>query len=349
MTELEVLTKLINILQNDAIEDTKLNNPNGLKQMFKWSQKIILMNNLNDIYWYLNINFVQKVNKNWEDWQNCKYSFENLPGLIRTWLGREPKRLSIDDTKIGELLTREAVYARFNKYHQVWAWLIDDNKNKIIFYNSDLNLNKWTDKDNIKVQVAEVDQSHNLTTNYKGVDRKLLSDKILSGSIVYVFDSIEPYLYEFKGQFIYDSGPFFEETELENGQIFFKKIINLRRATNVHFDINSKNMSERIFVEGELTQQIIDTHSRKNIRNAYFSSVDDPYVCRLCGKKYNKYQSSEGIIEIHHLYPIRNGTRETKLEDVVGLCPNCHRWVHSIKSDHVLTFKELKNKYNRTH
>ena len=35
------------------------------------------------------------------------------------------------------------------------------------------------------------------------------------------------------------------------------------------------------------------------------------------------------MIEIHHLDPIAEGERETKVEDVIPLCRNCHNGAHS--------------------
>lgn len=50
-----------------------------------------------------------------------------------------------------------------------------------------------------------------------------------------------------------------------------------------------------------------------------------------CDTRY-RYLWIENLLEIHHLLPLSSAitiTGEgTSLEDVVGLCPNCHRSVH---------------------
>lgn len=52
----------------------------------------------------------------------------------------------------------------------------------------------------------------------------------------------------------------------------------------------------------------------------------DNYTCQSCENKYlvnNKY-----VIDCHHLHPINLGIRKTKIEDLISLCPTCHRIAH---------------------
>lgn len=48
--------------------------------------------------------------------------------------------------------------------------------------------------------------------------------------------------------------------------------------------------------------------------------------CHACG-----YVPPNGVtrtIDIHHLHPLAEGKRRTRLEDVIPLCANCHRLAH---------------------
>jgi predicted HNH restriction endonuclease len=59
----------------------------------------------------------------------------------------------------------------------------------------------------------------------------------------------------------------------------------------------------------------------------------DNYECQNCG--FPIYVKSERplnsiLVEIHHLNPIQDGERETKIEDLISLCPNCHKLIHAI-------------------
>ena len=49
--------------------------------------------------------------------------------------------------------------------------------------------------------------------------------------------------------------------------------------------------------------------------------------CRACDRK--EPEARAAVIEIHHLDPIAEGKRRTKLEDVVPLCRNCHALAHT--------------------
>ena len=38
---------------------------------------------------------------------------------------------------------------------------------------------------------------------------------------------------------------------------------------------------------------------------------------------------ADSQLDVHHLDPIAEGQRRTKIEDVVVLCANCHRLAHT--------------------
>lgn len=71
---------------------------------------------------------------------------------------------------------------------------------------------------------------------------------------------------------------------------------------------------------------------------------NDNYTCQSCNKQYfvnNKY-----IIDCHHLNPISLGKRKTQLEDLISLCPTCHRIAHTRVPPYCLEeLKDLMKKY----
>ncbi|MGX8703720.1 MAG: HNH endonuclease [bacterium] len=69
-----------------------------------------------------------------------------------------------------------------------------------------------------------------------------------------------------------------------------------------------------------------------SLRKAFLNAHPEP-VCDLCGRDMRKiYPWTKNLLEVHHLRPLsatdKGETRTTELEDVVGLCPSCHRAVH---------------------
>lgn len=55
--------------------------------------------------------------------------------------------------------------------------------------------------------------------------------------------------------------------------------------------------------------------------------VLDEYACQCCG--YCRKVGDSYVIDCHHKDPISYGARETSLDDLISLCPNCHRVAHT--------------------
>lgn len=67
----------------------------------------------------------------------------------------------------------------------------------------------------------------------------------------------------------------------------------------------------------------------------------DNFTCQACGF-YKKISENHFIIDVHHLNPISqsNGEVFTAIDDLICLCPNCHRIAHSGKMK-PLTVEEI--------
>lgn len=69
----------------------------------------------------------------------------------------------------------------------------------------------------------------------------------------------------------------------------------------------------------------------------------DDHACQACGYR-QQGEAGSFIIDVHHLNPLAaapEGGLETQLEDLICLCPNCHRIAHSRK-DKPLDLNEIK-------
>ena len=69
--------------------------------------------------------------------------------------------------------------------------------------------------------------------------------------------------------------------------------------------------------------------SERNAELAKLRKQKDDYTCQACGFKLEV--SGNFVIECHHIDPISWGLRETILNDLVSLCPTCHRIAHTRK------------------
>ncbi len=70
----------------------------------------------------------------------------------------------------------------------------------------------------------------------------------------------------------------------------------------------------------------------------------DNYKCQVCGFKLKI--NGRYVIECHHKYPLSaSGERETRLDDLISLCPTCHRIAHT--RDEPLTPDEIRSELKK--
>lgn len=87
------------------------------------------------------------------------------------------------------------------------------------------------------------------------------------------------------------------------------------------------------FVEGTKVEKTHVTIERNaGLRKAFFAT-NPTTVCDVCVTDTAKsYPWTDRVMDIHHLLPLSSGTRVigtgTTFEDLVPLCPSCHRAVH---------------------
>ncbi len=131
-----------------------------------------------------------------------------------------------------------------------------------------------------------------------------------------------------------------------NPNIRWDLIKNFTNQVNL-LDQEIKNVAD-IYKEGEITKNItIQFRGRsRKLKDAYLDEYG--YDCKLCGKSYLKADGASHIIDIHHLKPIACGERKTDIhKDLKGLCPNCHRFIHSIKVFEKKTWEEIKDIFRK--
>lgn len=99
-----------------------------------------------------------------------------------------------------------------------------------------------------------------------------------------------------------------------------------------------ENQDDLVFTEGRRTRV---THLRversPKLRRLFFASLNTPFLCDMCDCDMNlRYPWSDNLLEIHHLLPlasvirtIRTTQQGTSFNDLVPLCPNCHKGVHA--------------------
>ena len=88
-----------------------------------------------------------------------------------------------------------------------------------------------------------------------------------------------------------------------------------------------------VFSEGTRVRRSHLTIERNQMIRRRFFEVNPRTDCDFCGVDTQKiYPWTDELLEIHHLLPLCSGARTseegTLIEDLVAVCPSCHRAVH---------------------
>lgn len=131
---------------------------------------------------------------------------------------------------------------------------------------------------------------------------------------------------------------------------------NYQSTEMSHYTIERAELVDMEFTEGD---RVRVTHVRaersSKLKEFYFKYTDFPQVCKMCSlDTKSKYPWTERIIEVHHLLPLSSPVRvenkRTSLNDVVGLCPTCHRATHKYYSTWLRSMKRKDFKsYQEAH
>ncbi|MYK59445.1 MAG: hypothetical protein F4027_12915 [Rhodospirillaceae bacterium] len=81
---------------------------------------------------------------------------------------------------------------------------------------------------------------------------------------------------------------------------------------------------EESWREGALEERL--AKERKRMR-AYRPKVFAHYGLKCVACDFTP--PNRAVMDVHHLDPLAEGERETTLDDLVPLCPTCHRWAHT--------------------
>jgi|GEM_PF-2707383 len=91
-------------------------------------------------------------------------------------------------------------------------------------------------------------------------------------------------------------------------------------------------LMQDFFKEGERCLSEVSGRKRDRALVKYRLETDN-YKCQKCGfpsSSITETVPDSILVEVHHINPIQDGERETKIEDLISLCPNCHRLIHAI-------------------
>ncbi len=105
-----------------------------------------------------------------------------------------------------------------------------------------------------------------------------------------------------------------------NGRLVFGLDDTTPKTHKLYYDIENSKA-----VEGYKVDRVLTVTERNQTLVKQRKEIDN-YTCQACG--FRLFIGERAVIECHHLDPISLGERETTIDDLVSLCPTCHRIVH---------------------
>ena len=99
------------------------------------------------------------------------------------------------------------------------------------------------------------------------------------------------------------------------------------------FEVFASDPADIEFIEGNKKRVEHFRVERSSLLRKYYKQVNPHPICCACETDMsNKYPWTEYMLDIHHLLPLAStvaiSSKGTSIDDIVGLCPSCHRAVH---------------------
>jgi hypothetical protein len=133
-------------------------------------------------------------------------------------------------------------------------------------------------------------------------------------------------------QVLYDAHGIGEEADRKYRWFFYskdvqplwidKKTPKQQQVSSAVFDV--RNEEEAVDLEGDV-EAVSGFRIRRSAKLVKAAKKRDGHTCRACG-----FHFEDQIVHVHHLDPLSEYERpqETKLDDLITLCPNCHYLAH---------------------
>lgn len=131
----------------------------------------------------------------------------------------------------------------------------------------------------------------------------------------------------------------------EDGNKEIQRVATFFKDGSKHdfFDYKNTVVSDVVesgFVEGAKVKKThIVTERNSNLRKMFFAQRPTT-ICDACTiDTQKKYPWTERVLDLHHILPLSSGTRVSSrgaiLDDLVPICPTCHRAIHRFYDTHL--------------
>lgn len=114
----------------------------------------------------------------------------------------------------------------------------------------------------------------------------------------------------------------------------FIKLTSISEGIIIPTKIRSReNASDEIFIEGKKSRVTHLKIERSPLLRKVFLQKNPEPICNMCENHMTeRYPWTKYLIEMHHILPLSStigiSTKGTSIDDLIGLCPSCHKSVH---------------------
>jgi hypothetical protein len=129
------------------------------------------------------------------------------------------------------------------------------------------------------------------------------------------------------------TGPRAADREAELRRLAEQFSLEADEGFTSYLDTAANDVLQSGFVEGNKVKKTHLVIERNNsIRQAYFATYPSP-LCDVCSLNTSAtYPWAKRVLDLHHLLPLSSGIqvkeRSTTFDDLVPVCPSCHRAIH---------------------
>lgn len=181
--------------------------------------------------------------------------------------------------------------------------------------------------------------------NRKGITAEFIVEKIVKTDIEPAFpwscyivpESVKKFVPQIDIEFI---------GTIEGLESFSSNRAPYRNLTEIQY-----SQLQSIYKREQIVDSVVDGMKKQGpdfyrLRNSLMMDrrkAKDNYTCQSCGF-YLKTGDSY-IIECHHINPISEGERKTCIDDLISLCPTCHRIAHANRQAplNIAQIQEIRN------
>lgn len=259
-------------------------------------------------------------------------------------------KLKVEDANSDGWYISVGRYSGYSTEAQVWLDRFAGYKHRKIYYGlvagKNIGINRLVKKLSAEfsppLQFTDKDQSKGL--KYTRLERPLPKSRFGYPIMEkYTDDSEKEYFY---GMYVFD------HTGLQRDR--FTRLVG--RISDffqtVARTVAAKDYSDREAYAKIENRRLVQRHLLRE-RNSHISTLrkqQDNYICQVCGFDFSKRYGHLGrnFAEAHHRIPLNasNVVRRTSIEDLVTVCPNCHRMLHRMKGtrEDITGLKQLLQK-----